>query len=114
VPPGSSTWPRRLAADLLVHGPFALTGTLHGQSLVGPDSIDLDIAGYGMMTAEYRHTFDGRLELSKVTYEVDPIPEPTTLLLVGAGLAGIATGRGRYRSRMRSAGSASESIPPDA
>jgi PEP-CTERM motif-containing protein len=88
-----------VVVDSLVTIPFLLTGTIHGQSLTGPETVDLDLSGSGMLTA--RFTFfsspssDGSFGLESASYDISAIPEPATLMLLGAGVVALGVARGR-------------------
>jgi PEP-CTERM motif-containing protein len=77
--------------------PFTLSGSIHGEKLVGPPgTVDLDIIGGGTVTAMFEQVAlpDGpRWEFRSITYEIAPVPEPTTWMLLGSGLLGYAARR---------------------
>jgi PEP-CTERM motif-containing protein len=85
--------------------PFTLTGGVHGESPTA-GSIDLGFVGGGTVRAAFfKRCFPPgdcgltQWTLFDVHYDLEPIPEPTTWLLLGSGLLGYAT---RRRSTRRS------------
>jgi len=91
-----------VVVDSLLTIPFLLTGTIHGQSLTGPDTVDLDLSGSGMLTARFMlHSFPsgGLFELQSANYDVSTVPEPATLMLLGAGVAALGAARSRRGRR---------------
>jgi hypothetical protein len=58
-------------------------------------------SGTAIFTFGYFASTIHTLELKSVKYQFEPVPEPTTLVLLGSGIAGLAA-RQRRRSRLRS------------
>jgi hypothetical protein len=81
--------------------PFTLSGAIHGDSLSGPGTVDLDIVGGGTMSASlvaFALPEGTRYGLDSLTYEIaplaeGPIPEPAIWMLLGSGLLGLAARR---------------------
>jgi hypothetical protein len=42
----------------------------------------------------------GATAIGNITLRIDPIPEPTTILLFGSGLVGLAGFRRRFKKRL--------------
>jgi hypothetical protein len=88
--------------------PFTLVGSVHGCIPSVPEgcaltdaTVDVSIVGSGTMHALFSEVEDsGLLQLEAVRYEVAPVLEPSTLLLLAGGVTALAA---RSRSR-RSAG----------
>jgi hypothetical protein len=80
--------------------PFTFTGTLTAtpfpdDSGTGPTLFSILLAGSGLATIEfYPELTNGGAEVLEIRYDfADPVPEPTTLLLAGSGLAAVCRRR---------------------
>ena len=99
----------------LVSVPFTLVGTIYAciPTVVDfppnacrfvDDRVELPIVGSGMVRAIFLEVPDSNLvHIENIWYElqpeVQPIPEPTTLLLMAAGVATLGAGARRRRAR---------------
>ena len=79
--------------------PFTLNGGVHGESPTA-GSVDLEFVGGGTLRADYtKRCFPaGACDISvwtlyAVRYDIHPIPEPTSCLLLGSGFLGYAARR---------------------
>jgi hypothetical protein len=80
--------------------PFTLQGFVHGDSPTA-GSVDLGFVGRGTVRAEYfNHCFPDPQScdqtvwfLQDIHYDIEPIPEPTSWMLLGSGLLGVAARR---------------------
>jgi hypothetical protein len=84
----------------LIRLPFSLSGQIHGNNFMGAE-LDFEIFGAGTVTARYFQYPSGLPDPSfywvtsaiRYTIEPLPIPEPTTWILLGSGVLGIAARR---------------------
>ena len=97
---------------LLVTVPFTLVGTIYAciptvvdyppnGCRLADDRVELSIVGSGMVRAIFLEVPDSNLvQIENIWYDVQqPIPEPTTLLLMAAGVATLGAGARRRRAR---------------
>jgi hypothetical protein len=81
--------------------PFTLTGQVHGERLGAAGSVDLELAGSGMVIAQFQQLPNGLLELRAIQYNLVTAPEPSTWVLLVSGLVVIGF---TYRSFFCSVG----------
>jgi hypothetical protein len=69
-----------------------------------PGLLELDLTGHGLTTIELSLDSSGTAwGFTRITYDFNPIPEPTTLLLFGTTAAGLGLARWVKRRRSHSA-----------
>jgi hypothetical protein len=74
---------------------YSANGTLLG-SFSGSGSGSNSIYANGIRFIRF-HDTGGTVGISNLTYDFDPVPEPTTVALFGLGLVGAGLARRRWR-----------------
>lgn len=78
--------------------PFELRASVLFLDNGGPTELEMPLMGRGTATLDLvASQFDPLWELSSVRYDFAPVPEPATLLLVGAGMFAVPARRHRRR-----------------
>ena len=82
-----------LGRPIFLNSPMAMSGTLQGRNTVTSDLVDFNLTGFGIASGQFTlgiNQFDefrfGKWQLSRLTYDFQPIPEPSAWLLLASGL----------------------------
>ena len=91
---------------------MVMSGVLQGRNTVNGDLVDFNLTGFGIAHARVTldtNQFDelrfGKGQLGRLIYDVQPIPEPSTWLLLGSRLIWLALLGRRRRSKVGGCGS---------